>query len=62
MESVMNLSEKANAFSIAQLLESRGAGVNHLYLNNFVYGNDLDLTDSAGGLVAYKKLEADLEG
>ena len=58
----MNLSEKANAFSIAQLLESRRAGVHQLYLNHFVYGNDYDITHSIGGLAAQKKLEADLEG
>ncbi|XP_066930895.1 T-box transcription factor TBX10-like [Clytia hemisphaerica] len=62
MDSIMNLSEKANAFSIAQLLESRRAGVHQLYLNNFVYGNDYDVTNSGvSGLAAYKKLEADLE-
>lgn len=64
----MNLSEKANAFSIAQLLESRRDGVHQLYLDNFLYANAYDgssATDNDytfSGLAAHKKLEANLEG
>ena len=70
MESIMNLSEKANAFSIAQLLESRRAGVHQLYLDNLLYtGNgyggghgEVNNNETFSGLAAHKKLEANLEG
>ena len=57
----MNLSERANAFSIAQLLESRQVGRNLFYNDyNYVYTGEMET--SIGGLAAHKKLEEELEG
>lgn len=57
----MNLSERANAFSIAQLLDSRQVGRN-LFYHDYNYDCNGDLEPPMGGLAAQKKLEEDLEG
>ena len=57
----MNLSERANAFSIAQLLESRQVGRNFFY-NDYNYQSNGMENQMNGGLVSHKKLEEDLEG
>ena len=60
METEMNLSERANAFSIAQLLEGRQVGRN-LFFNDYDYQNS-NVEQFNGGMVSHKKLEEDLEG